>query len=246
MIKNFGCRSEDIVVINNGVDVQKVIEYSNTALDTSLSSFFQRNRTIISHGRLVDEKNHSLLLDIFANGDIRLQTKLVIIGDGPLRERLLDQCRKLGLRYYHPWGNETWNETFDVFFLGYQANPFKFLARAWAYALPSKYEGYPMALCEAVTCGLPVISSDCNYGPRDILKGSRNSINNEDFEITQFGVLMKSYDSRTWIAVILRMLQNEISIESLKHKVRTDLDAFSLETFNMNWRERTRQVIQSN
>src|SRR5699024_1749281 len=81
---------------------------------------------------------------------------LIILGEGYLFEYLNELVKQFELEN-------------DVFFLGYQENPFKYIARADIYVLPSLHEGFPNALCEAMACGKPVVSTDCPSGPREIL-----------------------------------------------------------------------------
>ena len=56
-----------------------------------------------------------------------------------------------------------------ILFSGRQRNPYNYLKNSNCYVFPSLFEGFPNALVEAMICGLPVISSDCKSGPKEIL-----------------------------------------------------------------------------
>jgi len=64
----------------------------------------------------------------------------------------------------------------DVFFLGWLNNPFPLMTRATVFVLSSNYEGLGNVILEALACGCPVISTDCPFGPADILTKSEAGI----------------------------------------------------------------------
>jgi CDP-glycerol glycerophosphotransferase len=104
-------------------------------------------RTFVTAGRLSAEKNHERLIKAFdlvhqANPD----TRLVILGSGALRQRLTDLADELGL-------------TAAVTLAGHLANPYSVLSQCDCFVLSSDYEGQPMVLLEALTLGLPVVST---------------------------------------------------------------------------------------
>lgn len=103
--------------------------------------------TFISAGRLSPEKNHARLISAFATvHQEHPLTRLVIAGDGPLKNDLEEQVHKLGL-------------SAAVKLIGHARNPFRFMANADVFVLSSDYEGQPMVLLEALVLGLPVITT---------------------------------------------------------------------------------------
>lgn len=102
--------------------------------------------TFVTVGRLSPEKNHARLLRAFALVHARdSQTRLLIIGSGPLRERLEALVEQLGL-------------TDSVRLLGHQSNPYAVMAHCDCFVLSSDYEGQPMVLLEALVLQLPVVT----------------------------------------------------------------------------------------
>jgi glycosyltransferase involved in cell wall biosynthesis len=120
----------------------------------------QPNGRILSVGSLKAEKNHALLIRSFARLRERRAAELIILGSGELEQDLTNLARSLGI------GN-------DVVFAGFIPEPWHFYASATLFALSSDYEGYPLVLIEAMRCGLPVVATDCESGPREILDHGR-------------------------------------------------------------------------
>ena len=112
----------------------------------------------LSIGRLIDVKNFSRLLDIWKQvSEKHSDWHLDIVGEGPEREALQQKIVRLNLSQ-----NVTLHKgTTDV--VPYYINSSIFL-------MTSRFEGLPMVLIEAQTCGLPIVSLDCDYGPRHIIE----------------------------------------------------------------------------
>jgi glycosyltransferase involved in cell wall biosynthesis len=113
---------------------------------------------ILGVGRLTEQKGFDVLLAAFARVRADRPCRLVILGEGKLRERLIRHIHDLGLRE-------------DVDLHGFRPNPYPEMAAADVFVLSSRWEGSPNVLTEAMALGTPVVSTDCPSGPREILQG---------------------------------------------------------------------------
>ena len=111
---------------------------------------------ILSVGRLSVEKDYPLLIQAFCRMRETIDCRLVLLGEGPDRGELRRAIRKAGVSDY-------------VDMPGHHSNPYRFMSRAALFVLSSQYEGLPNVLIEAQACGVPVLSTDCPTGPREIL-----------------------------------------------------------------------------
>lgn len=113
---------------------------------------------VLTVGRMVDDKAHDVLLDAFAlAGDSVRDWRLVIVGEGPLEAVLRRQAEHLGLSARVDW-------------LGIVRDIQGVYRTAEVFALPSRVEGMPNALLEAMSCGLPVVVTDGTPGLSEIVE----------------------------------------------------------------------------
>lgn len=147
-----------VTTIVNPVDRARIAAAVEEAPPEHLVSKFLRltRPIIISSGRLVAQKAHEDLIASFAALPPSQRGSLVILGEGPRRSELRQQAERTGVAPH-------------VWMPGFVENPWWFIARADVFALTSRWEGNPRALLEALACGLPVVSTDCPSGPREIL-----------------------------------------------------------------------------
>jgi len=115
---------------------------------------------IISVGKLIKRKDFSCLLAAFAKLRSWRPARLIVLGEGRLRRKLLSLAQKLKV-------------VEDVDFHGFLENPYSFLAKANLFVLSSRNEALPTVLIEAMACGCPVVSTDCPFGPREILENGK-------------------------------------------------------------------------
>jgi len=156
------------LTIYNMMDMEKNINLSLKELPEDYNEFFQRkineNAKIkeetfnfINVGRLTRQKGHWFLIRSFRQVvDEYPNARLFILGEGDLRSKLEDLILELDLSE-------------NVFLLGDQENVFPFLANSDCFVFSSLWEGLPLSLIEALTVNLPVISTDCKTGPREVL-----------------------------------------------------------------------------
>ena len=116
---------------------------------------------ICSVGRLDEgQKDFNTLINAYANLKNKISEKLVLVGDGPDREKLENLVKELNLENY-------------IIFLGKKNNPYIWMKNSKAFILSSKYEGLPTVLIEALILDIPSISSNCLTGPAEILENGK-------------------------------------------------------------------------
>ena len=122
-----------------------------------------RSQEIVAVGRLDENKNQGMILRAFAAIKDRFpESRLMIYGDGPMREQLAEQVKTLGL-------------TGRAFLCGTVTDVPGRIGRAYAFVLSSFTEGMPNTLLEAMSLGLACISTDCPCGgPRDLIEDGVN------------------------------------------------------------------------
>lgn len=115
---------------------------------------------VVAVGSLTPPKDFATLLRAFALARKERELRLLVLGEGPLRGRLENQVRELGLQSC-------------VAMPGFTRNPYAYLARAALFVLSSAWEALPTVLIEALAVGSPVVATDCRFGPREILHDGR-------------------------------------------------------------------------
>jgi N-acetylgalactosamine-N,N'-diacetylbacillosaminyl-diphospho-undecaprenol 4-alpha-N-acetylgalactosaminyltransferase len=166
-------------VVHNPLNLTKIAQLSAEAVAEPYFHSF----TFINIGSFRPQKNHALLIDAF-NKIKHLNCKLLLLGkEGKNQLATYRKVKELHLED-------------RITFAGFDVNPFKFLSKANCFVLSSDFEGFPNVLQEALACKLPVISTDCKSGPREILAPGTDITRaiTAEIEIAEFGILVPIRD----------------------------------------------------
>lgn len=194
LVERYGIDDQKIRVIHNSYPVEDIQKFALEDLENEYKDIFAKP-VVITSGRLNKQKGHWHLIRSFFEVKQKIpDAKLVFLGEGELKNYLANLALELGIEK-------------DVHFLGFQKNPFKFISRSKIFAMSSLYEGFPNALAEAMACGVPIVSSDCLSGPREILAPDEFEEETIDYGINKdrYGVLTPvcdgiRYDAKDVIA----------------------------------------------
>jgi glycosyltransferase involved in cell wall biosynthesis len=160
---------------------------------------------ILNVARMNPQKNQKLLIDAFARLTRQINARLMILGEGALRENLERQASELGV------GD-------CVIMPGFRLDPTPFYRSADLFVLSSDFEGYPLVLMEAMQCGLSIVSTDCLSGPSEILNGG------------EFGWLTPCGDSERLTEGMLVALKSPMVPGKLKARAE-ELSAHAAENY---------------
>lgn len=155
----FGIPAAVMHRVRNPLDVAKLdaLRAEAPALPPALAPHNGGRRYVLGVGRLVPQKAFGRLIRVFAMiaADVP-DVDVVICGQGPLREAILAEAVACGVAG-------------RVHMVGFQPNPYAWMARAAAFALTSDWEGLPQVLAEAMLVGCPVVAHACPSGPDEMI-----------------------------------------------------------------------------
>jgi glycosyltransferase involved in cell wall biosynthesis len=200
LVTNFNVPENRVSVIYNFTDFDLVGKLKQSPIPDHHLKIFNGDPVIINIGRINFPKAQWLQPMILSRIKKTIPgAKLLIIGDGHLKEKVYDAARLCGLTIYEEGRNSTddLENNFDVYLLGFATNPFPYLSKSNVFLMTSLYEGFPNVLIEAMSCGLPVISSDCKSGPREILSPSTDiHMTTNTVEFAEYGLLLPVPDNQ--------------------------------------------------
>ena len=151
--------TDRITTIHTHIDIDSV---RHKASETIEAEYFEHQDLplVITAGRLTQQKDHETLIRAFTFVLEKTDARLVILGDGEEKDRLVLLAQELGVDQ-------------KISFLGNVANPYKFMQRAHTFVLSSRWEGFSRVLVEAAACNCSLVSTDCPVGPSEVLAGGQ-------------------------------------------------------------------------
>ncbi len=207
----FNIDQSKLKVIANPFDVNDIVEKSTEDVEIEIMNFINSHTTICTVGSFKRDKGYWHLIKSFIEVKKNIKNAgLIFIGhNGELENSLKDMVKRSGLEK-------------DIIFLGHTRNPFKYVANCALYVCTSLNEGFPNSLVESMACGIPVLSTDCLTGPREILSDRKFEDQITEVKNEKYGVLVPRLDEElnTDITVIDssdKILSNAI-IDLLKNK----------------------------
>ena len=186
LIDMFGIRPQDVSVIYHALDV--VGTHNEAGKRVSIP--WPEEKVIVAVGRLTEQKAFDTLIRTFAIVRKSISARLMILGRGELKEQLEALSRELGVQD-------------SVDFMGFVANPWSYMSRSDVFVLSSRWEGFARVIIEAMASGVPVISTDCDYGPGEIITSEKN------------GILVPVDDVEQMASAICQVLEDREMAESL-------------------------------
>jgi glycosyltransferase involved in cell wall biosynthesis len=220
-LTSHGFREEQIVLIPNGVDSEKFRPDARRRPNPASTE-----RDIVCVARLQYPKGVDVLLHAWgrmmrvpAEWRAEFKPRLLLVGEGPLQAQLERIVEELGIQD-------------SVQFLGLRRDVVDLLQQAWGFVLPSRWEGMPNALLEAMSCGLPCVATRVS-GSEDIIVDGLN------------GLLVQPEQPEELAQALRRIIEDNELVQRLAEEARaTVLRDYQLSTIISRCVELYRQVLK--
>lgn len=187
-----------------------VVSMPNPCISDIKYSYDFDNKIFVAVGRLADQKNFSDLIEAWKYVEAKVTDwKLIIVGDGELKDRLLYEISELKLK--------------NVILAGHSDDVAEYYRKASCFVLSSKYEGFPMVILEAQSYGLPVISYDCKTGPRDMIEHGVN------------GYLVEDRDRKSLASYMIDFTMDKNKAEKMSLSAYSGVQKFNLDNISNRW-----------
>lgn len=156
LVDVYGAAPGRLQVIYNGVDVEDVRRRAGQPIELA-----KDRNWIVSASRFSSQKDFPTLLAAFKDVLAHRPAKLILVGDGELRQDIERVASEFGIREH-------------VVLVGFRDNPFPYMAQADIFVLSSFFEGFGNVIVEAMALGIPVVATDCPSGPGEIISDGEN------------------------------------------------------------------------
>tara|TARA_Y100000991_G_scaffold69067_1_gene51664 strand:+ start:463 stop:1383 length:921 start_codon:yes stop_codon:yes gene_type:complete len=181
--------------------------------DPALNCLKLPHRYILFFGRILDSvKNISLLLESYSLSKLpSMDIKLVILGDGPDISIIMKKVTKMKLDK-------------NIKFIAFNPNPKSIIQNSIFTVLTSRYEGFPMALIESLSLGVPVVSVNCKSGPKEIVVNKNN------------GLLVENHNSKALAIAFNLMVDDRNLYKNCLKNAKKSVESYFRKNISSSWR----------
>lgn len=225
IVEYFGAKKEKVQVIYNPVPQTR----SDGKTTTKFEEVCDKKRIVINIGRLTEQKGQKYLLQAFkAVVEKMPDAHLVILGTGELEKELANEICLLQLQD-------------NVTLMGFVYNPMDYVEKAELFVFSSVVEGFGNVLLEVMRIGKPIVSTDCDFGPRELLAPDTDFRKKTDkIEYAEYGVLVPVMTQgersiEIMAEAVLQMLQDEQMRESYQRKAAERIKKFEIGQTAEEW-----------
>ena len=193
---------EKIKTVHNGIDIKHMEKRSNE--EVTHRWFDEEIPLAVTVGRLVPSKGHESLVETLSTVNGVTPLRLLLIGDGPLRSKISSRARELGV------GDK-------IDFTGSISNPHKYAVKCDILICSSLFEGFSNSLLEALALGLPIVSTDHNFGASEIIEDGRS------------GILVPVGNPEKMAEAVLKLLRDKTLAAEMAREAKKRAREFSVE-----------------
>ncbi|TXE15603.1 glycosyltransferase [Psychroserpens burtonensis] len=207
---------KNIRTLYNGFNFENIQALANEDIVSNLPEKF-----IVFFGRIDDKhKNLKLLLDSYQQSDLKKHNvKLLILGAGPDLEVIKTYATQLKLSNH-------------IDFRGFIKNPYPYVKKAKFSALTSRFEGFPMVIPESLSLGVPVVSVDCNSGPKEVIKTGFN------------GILVENNSTIRLAEAFDKMILDPEFYNNCVSNCESSVEQFSIKHIMQSWVKLIKEVVK--
>jgi glycosyltransferase involved in cell wall biosynthesis len=194
--------------------------YNAVHLPQAVGDPIARPKVVVAVGRLTPQKNFAALIEVWADVATRLADwSLVIYGEGEQRDMLQALIEAKGL-------------TRRVTLAGFRGDKREIYESGSLLCSVSRYEGFPLSLCEAAAYGLPVVAFDCPSGPRELLS------------MGDLGRLVTLDDKAGLARALVELAEDEALRLRCSRNARLAARVFAFDAFAFRWRQHVERLVR--
>lgn len=217
------------------LDGKEALNAASVSIEPEFESL-RNTPLLVAAGRLHHQKGFQFLLPLFAQAAAAVPgSKLLLIGDGPLKTQLLEQAMSLQLRVDCPRPDQLPDPNAQLILLGFRPQPARYTQLGRAFVFPSLYEGLPNMLLEALVAGSWCLAADCPWGPSEILA---------DPNLGQLLPPIENHVHHTiWVEALISALQRPDGLRLSMPMRRSVVRRFSIESSGQRWLEMLHELL---